>query len=282
VRYYWNGLKKGRHGDYPLNAKKGLVFGDNDYIGHNIAAIAVNDRGQVIDFEFNHNQIFNSSAEHAEARLVKRIFGMGQVMDAYSGSRKPIRCRTDYDTFEDVTVYTSLESCSQCSGIMALARVKQVVYLQADPGMYRIGYILRNLTKPIVGVNAGAMVSPVPVTGTEIDLPLSAELDHGYSRFIKKVKGTPFFIPHDKTKEPDHGPSITSFLCTKSAFRIYERAEQKFRALHPSGLSHPRFRPTQAHAVPPGEILTNAQALSRAKRFFQYATIAGRRGTPHP
>ena len=32
-----------------------------DYLGHNIAAFAVDRDGFVIDFDFNHNEIFNSS-----------------------------------------------------------------------------------------------------------------------------------------------------------------------------------------------------------------------------
>ena len=57
----------------------------------------------------------------------------------------------------NVTVYTSLEPCSQCAGIMALGRVREVVYLQTDPGMYSISNILRRLT-------AGTKLeAPVPI-----------------------------------------------------------------------------------------------------------------------
>jgi len=45
------------------------------YMGHNIVALAVHwPSQQVIDFAFNHNSAFNSPAEHAEMRLLDRIF----------------------------------------------------------------------------------------------------------------------------------------------------------------------------------------------------------------
>jgi len=84
----FNGNKRGATGDYPWreNQKiepgryRGDGFGDR-YFGHNIACLAVDGRGEIIDFEFNHNELYNSSAEHAEARLVRRIFNLNQVFD---------------------------------------------------------------------------------------------------------------------------------------------------------------------------------------------------------
>jgi hypothetical protein len=84
----FNGNKKGATGTYPGRVSqlvepgrcKGDRFGDR-YFGHNIACIAVDGRGEIIDFEFNHNELYNSSAEHAEARLVRRIFNLNQSFD---------------------------------------------------------------------------------------------------------------------------------------------------------------------------------------------------------
>ena len=53
-----------------------METGSSEYRGHNIAALAVGPTGKIIDFEFNHNKL-NSSAEHAEARLVKRVYELG-------------------------------------------------------------------------------------------------------------------------------------------------------------------------------------------------------------
>ena len=79
----------------------------------------------MIDFEFNHNEIFNSSAEHAEARLIRRVFSLSQINNGWdvlaAGDKKDAKYG---NIFSAVTIYTSLESCAQCSGIMALANVQ--------------------------------------------------------------------------------------------------------------------------------------------------------------
>src|ERR1700735_4194847 len=64
----WNGNKYGEIGDYG---------------GHNIAALAVDAEGRIIDFDFNHNQVFDSTVEHAESRLVRRVFALNQVYDPW-------------------------------------------------------------------------------------------------------------------------------------------------------------------------------------------------------
>jgi hypothetical protein len=82
---YWNGNKRGRgkRYEYPWTdfASPGQYL-DSDYQGHNIGAIAVNSDGRIIDFDFNHNRLFNSSAEHAEA-LVRRVFTLAQLSDTW-------------------------------------------------------------------------------------------------------------------------------------------------------------------------------------------------------
>jgi tRNA(Arg) A34 adenosine deaminase TadA len=144
MRRFFNGNKNGLRGEYPWREKQkddeGRYIG-GDYLGHNIGAVAVDGTGEVIDFDFNHNQIFGSSAEHAEARLIRRIFSLTQLYDGWATRGPDDTPRTKgYSTvLGNVTVYTSLESCAQCSGVMALGQVGQVVYLQRDPGTYHIG-----------------------------------------------------------------------------------------------------------------------------------------------
>jgi len=137
IHRFWNGNKRGPLGTYPWRVnqlvEKGIYRGDlfpNDlldplrvrwdrYLGHNIACIAVDGRGEIIDFEFNHNDFFRSSAEHAEARMVRRLFGLADIRDSWrTGERLPKKSRAF--SLKDVTLYTSLESCAQCSGVMSL------------------------------------------------------------------------------------------------------------------------------------------------------------------
>ena len=88
---------------------------------------------------------------------------------------------------------------------MALAQVKEVVYLQTDRGMYFIGRILRNLTTQ--GLRA-----PLPIGAGEIGFRYFELLNDSYSSFTKEVSARPFWISPDG--KPDDKPSVTSFLAT--------------------------------------------------------------------
>lgn len=278
VHEYWNGNKRGRSGTYPWNEDNSAGSHlDEDYRGHNIAAIAVNEDGHVLDFDFNHNRLFNSSAEHAEARLVRRAFALAQLPDTWrlnaAGERHAHRALDDYTTLVDITIYTSLESCAQCAGTMALGRVRRVVYLQTDPGMYFVGRILRNLTDE-------SLRAPLPVSGGEIGLSYFTRLDNAAESFSKDVIEKPFWINADRR---DNKPSITSFLCTKIARDIYGEARAEFEALvvNPRRLAYPSYRPGDASGAPIDTAMPNTEVLTEAVDFLNYAITSGQRATPH-
>jgi len=264
VHNYWNGMKEGRKGSYPLNPSSSLgTYMDNDYLGHNIASLVVDRNGSIIDFDFNHNKIFGSSAEHAEMRVVKRIYSLTRINDTWQIGNKDSK---DYQTFEDCTLYTSLESCSQCSGVMTLARVKEVVYLQPDPTQYRIGNILRNLT-------AGTPLSaPYPIPASIIDFNYYIKLEQAFKEFSDA--SPVFFIPRDgenkKTK------SITSFLCTNVAYKIYSEATAEFMNIieNKDSLKYGNYQPND-------NVKTNNEIVCEIKDFYYYVIKSGNRGTPH-
>jgi tRNA(Arg) A34 adenosine deaminase TadA len=274
---YYNGNKNGREGEYPWNETGDVGrHGDGDYLGHNIAGIAVNGKGEVIDFDFNHNKLFNSSAEHAEVRLVRRVFALAQLSDSWRpvepGEAPPDQVPLSTSTtLADVTVYTTLESCAQCSGTMALGAVREVVYLQTDPGTYWVGRVLRNLTND---------QAPLPISGGEISLPHFAQLDAGFSAFRKKVGDPPFWrLGHRE----DSSKAVTSYLCTKHARDIYGAARAEFEALakDPGTLAYPDHKPRPPKGATQDEVLSNAAAVAEASTFLDYAIASGRRGTPH-
>lgn len=272
--YYWNGNKDGQNNRYPLNPTKEeypeFKYLDSNYLGHNISAIAVDGDGNVIDFEFNHNEIYNSSVEHAESRLIRRVFSLSQISDTWNIVAKEIDRPIRYGTLlNNVSVYTSLESCSQCAGIMALATLKEVVYLQTDPGMYKIGNILRRLTE------GTKLQAPLPIPANSFKFGYFKEIDEAYNLFAEKQakkEGDPFSI--SSKGEPRYTQSITSFLCTKAAFDIYLKAHQEFEQLSFEKLKYPKHKQSQTS-------LTNAQCLEETKRFFNYVQINGFRATTH-
>ena len=274
VARYWNGNKKGPDGSYPWRVnqqKPGGGYLGGQYLGHNIACIAVNARGHVIDFDFNHNEILNSSVEHAEARLVRRVFSLTRIYDLSGAGMSSSSVPSHYaNVLNDVTIYTTLESCSQCSGIMALGLVKEVVFLQRDPGQNSIGNILRNLS-PESGYRP-----PLPIPADCLGIKAFTDLDTAFSAFRAGVVKTAFHIP-TQGKE-DHSPSITSFLCTDGAYEVFRDADTAFNSM---SVQYPAYCPLDSSdTVPPGT-LDNKTALDHARKFYDYAVNSARRGTPH-
>lgn len=288
---YWNGNKKGATGDYPWRVKQknpnGTYLG-GDYLGHNIACVGVDGDGRVIDFDFNHNYVFDSTVEHAESRLVRRIFGLVHLHDGWMTRdlSVPLPTKPKATFLSDVTIYTSLESCSQCSGMMALGTVKEVVFLQSDPGQFSIGNILRNL-----GVRAkdqNPYLPPNPIPGDLIDFAYFQRLNDGFAKFSTQVAAKPFYRP--TTGDADVSPSITSYLCTDEVRDIAQAAANDLEKMTPAEMKYPNYKPAKnppaapanpVPAVPSSSPLTNAEVLDHVRRFLSYAASLGRRGTPH-
>lgn len=285
---FWNGNKKGSGGEYPWRPKQRNANGTydgGDYLGHNIACIGVDGAGRVIDFDFNHNYVFDSTVEHAESRLVRRIFGLVHLHDGWMtrDPSVPVPTKPKATFLSDVTIYTSLESCSQCSGMMALGTVKEVVFLQSDPGQFSIGNILRNL-----GVRAQAQnpyLPPNPIPGDLFDFPYFNQLNQGYAKFSTDIATKPFYKP--AVGDPDKTASITSYLCTDEVCDIAKAAAAE---LSTKVANYPNYKPAKnTPAVPvnpppvaqPNGALTNAEALDHVRAFLGYAVGWGRRGTPH-
>jgi len=300
---YWNGNKSGAVGTYPWRPKqmisegryRGDRFGDR-YIGHNIACIAVDENGEVIDFEFNHNELYNSSVEHAEARLIRRVFSLNQIYDHWQAHATADIRPTGYgNVFNGLTVYTSLESCAQCSGIMALASCLRVVYLQTDPGQYLVGNMLYNLTRPhTVTRTFGAIRegysrpspakkywAPEPVNALTFGFKYKEMLDDSYLRFARDVmdenRDLYFFKGPNPADRPYRSAGMTSFLCTDVAREIFEEAAKDLETFQPQ---HPRYRPKRSDGKVDG-VLSNEEAIAHVRAFLRHAVSEARRGTPH-
>ena len=294
---FWNGNKRGPLGSYPRRAKqmeavqpvqptqryRGDMIENPDrlrvnwdrYVGHNIACVAVDGNGEIIDFDFNHNDFFRSSAEHAESRMVRRLFSLTDIFDSWkTGDRIGDRSRAF--SLQNVTLYTSLESCAQCSGVMSLGGVKQVVYLQNDFTAYMIGNIMFNLANPVSGLPG----APKPIPASAVGLQQFQALNDANLAFVKDLQDAKarndstraFFISPDKTVV-DFDPSITSFLCTDAARDIFEAGGKQLEAM---ALKFPNEKHPDGR-----DVLTNQECLEEARSFFKYADLEGYRGSPH-
>jgi tRNA(Arg) A34 adenosine deaminase TadA len=298
LRQNWNGNKRGAIGNYPSRPKQvwreldkekflyrpqPVTDGDGgdprklDYLGHNIACLAVDGDGDIIDFDFNHNEVFSSSVEHAESRLIRRIFSLTQLEEGWNLGGNP-DASAIASNLSNVTVYTTLEPCAQCAGIMTLAGVKEVVYLQKDFGTFCIGNILYNLTKHDPA--RPSVSAPRPIAASEIGLRYYDELNSAYEEFFNNASKEPFFLP--KPAKPDQ--TVTSFLCTDRAYALYEDADSKFQKLalelqYPDW-SPPVQQPLEDSGVVP-ETKDNKTVLANAQAFVKRMAKVGRRGTPH-
>jgi tRNA(Arg) A34 adenosine deaminase TadA len=274
VHRFWNGNKNGQTGEYPWRQGQKLssgIYDGGQYLGHNIACIGVDGLGEVIDFDFNHNEIFSSSVEHAESRLVRRVFSLAQVYDDWHMRRSDAQQKPDdyMNILSNVTVYTSLESCAQCSGIMALGKLKAVAYLQQDPGQFAIGNILRNLTTQ-------SLRAPLPISADLYRFPYYDVLNRGFRSFYQDVLKRPFYT--DSTGQiQDNSQSITSFLCTDEAKTIFDEAFKEFQAYK---VKFSSYKPLD-NGKPNPRMLTNEQVLNHVREFFKYASACGHRGTAH-
>jgi len=277
VAYSWNSNKRGvpneikpspdkDYGNNPLLSTQEKIvkrgkFLANDYLGHNIAAFAVDRDGYVIDFDFNHNEIFNSSTQHAEARLLNRIFSLNQINDSWNIGGQQESSISYGQLLQGVTIYTSLESCAQCSGIMTLGNAKEVIYLQEDPGQYKIGNIMFRLTESAVP-NKKAL-APRPIAASLFNFPYYSKLTEKFEEFKMAQKTS----------------SITSFLCTESAFLLFLDAENELMQLSISGVQYPTWKIPYASGQQ--SRLSNKEVMEECLSFYRYFVEKGRRGTPH-
>jgi tRNA(Arg) A34 adenosine deaminase TadA len=313
VESQWNGNKYGEKGDYgSWRASQELaclpggqkLYQGGTYLGHNIAALAVDGEGRIMDFDFNHNEVFDSSVEHAESRLVRRLFALNDIYEPWGSGRaaanagamsaslrslRPAQRRNVFATavhegpleqkglhasqpvpygnlLKDVTIYTSLESCAQCSGIMTLASVKEIVYLQWDQGQFLVGNMMWQATS----AQKLGFVAPRPIRGDEFDFDFFAALNQANDDFSAKVPQSPFFV--DSNGKVVKTPSVTSFLCTDAARDIFRAARNQLTG--GTKLMSPGFTPSQSG-------YSNREVLAEAVDYLDWAVRLNNRGTPH-
>jgi tRNA(Arg) A34 adenosine deaminase TadA len=187
----------------------------NEYIGHNIGALLVDSNDQIVTAAMNCNYLHNDSTEHAESRLVRKGMRLYNRLNHRSG-----KGLYGYSSIlAGHTIYTTLESCSQCSGIMDLANVKQVVYAQVDYGQGHIGNILYNMHR-----NEGSYGAPIPIRAEF--LPIYSVIQEKWETY---AKGLPRGIELTARKRP----STTGFLRSVYSAEAYQEATKQFESLNP-------------------------------------------------
>lgn len=172
-----------------------------DYEGHNIGAVLVDGAGAVVGCGLNRNVKLNNSIAHAEARTIDNAF---RLANAAPGGA----ARWSFGSLlKQHVLYTTLEPCAQCAGILDLANVASVVYGQDDPGQQRIVNVLYNMGTP---GHPGAGVLPVRAS---------------FVRFWSALASA--FERFEAAAAPGQA-GATRFLQTVEAYAIYRQAAQEF------------------------------------------------------
>lgn len=156
--------------------------------GHNIGSVLVDENGRIVYWGRNCNAITRNGTQHGEVRLMTGYLDQARRYE-----------------LEGYTVYTTLEPCAQCSGMMIMQKVKRTVYGQTDPDF---GKALERLTFDFRPKGYGPY--PRPVVSQLSKSPIAGELDRAYAA------------------QGSHG--MTAWLLTDEAKDIYSKARARLHA----------------------------------------------------
>lgn len=167
--------------------------------GHHIAAVLVAPNGMPVWWERNANFGQHSSIEHAEARLLRTYIDDRREMG------RPV------PRLEGYSVYSTLEPCAMCVGMMIMSEVDRVVYGQRDP---QWGQAAERLSIDSRGVDRGLSPYPRTVISEPSRSPFRERLEDAYR---------------------SHDTAITGWLDSAEAEEIFMeavRALQRFEPKH--------------------------------------------------
>jgi len=148
--------------------------------GHNIGCVMVNSNSLPISWNVNCVTILDNGTQHGEVRVVQEFLSSSQASGKY---------------IDGNTVYTTLEPCAMCTGMMTMTKAKRCVYVQADPGY----------GSAIKGLNL-VRYPRVFEAFTPSTLPQKIALERQFAQFSRI------------------NPSITDYLLTTNARAIYASA----------------------------------------------------------
>ena len=150
--------------------------------GHNIGSILVDKHDMPVFWARNSVTVRNDATQHGEVRLIQAFLkcpGVAKYMDGY-------------------TIYTTLEPCAMCTGMIAMTKVDRVVYVQDDPEYGHARQALAYIKFPRLFVQT----SPK-------GLKEKTDLERDWRAYSKKK-----------------GSAITDYLLTDEARVIYAAADQ--------------------------------------------------------
>lgn len=172
--------------------------------GHNIGSVLVDKAGRPVYWARNSSKGTHNSTQHGEVRLITNYLSCG------GGS--PANGETRY-LKDSYTIYTTLEPCVMCSGMMTLTQVGRAVYGQTDPAYGNAIETLRLRNYPHLPRSQAL--------NSEIRRELDAKFQAACSVAAQKQGGE---------------CSITAFLRSDNAKRAFQTASERLRNQSPHNL----------------------------------------------
>lgn len=158
--------------------------------GHNIGSILVrNSDNMPVFWARNSVNVRHNSSQHGEVRLTQAFLDFCQS----SNPSKYIK---------DFTLYSTLEPCAMCTGMLAMTQLSRAVFVQVDP---EYGRALRGLQL--------VKFPRVFAQNTTPGLPQKTALEAGWVNY----------------RAANPGSAITDYLLSSNARDVYASAEQSIR-----------------------------------------------------
>lgn len=159
--------------------------------GYNIGSVLVNDKGEVVFWARNANMITGNGTQHGEVRLIRNYLDKVKTFD-----------------LKGHIVYTTLEPCAMCSGMMVMTNIARTVYGQTDPDF---GKALERLSLDTRGIPNGFKPYPRPVISEPVQSIIRQRLESAYKNY-----------------QDSGGKGITKWLRSSEAKAIYQDALKMF------------------------------------------------------
>lgn len=159
--------------------------------GYNVGSILVSPTDEILDWGINTVNKTENCTQHSEVRLMTSYLDTSEV---YS--------------LQNHVIYTSLEPCAMCAGMMAITSLKRTVNGQKD---YYFSKAIERLAFNSESIG-GYPPYPRIVISDETPSIYGSRLDEAYQQYISE----------------GNKPIITKFLSTQKAKEIFAHATQAF------------------------------------------------------
>ncbi|GAA5445448.1 tRNA-specific adenosine deaminase [Microbulbifer sp. NBRC 101763] len=186
--------------------------------GYNIAAVLYdNKQDKILGVQRNAVGLCRDKTQHAEVRVMQQCIGS--------------KCRgkeTDY--LADTTIYSTLEPCMMCGGMMIFLEVSRVVYGQSDPNF---GKNIERLKQDFKSNCEYKIESKQHVENIcKIDIPATyraRNISSGPSTLLQRAQLEGAFFSYRLL----FGSVMTDFLMSAEAKNIYRTAHQRLVEFKP-------------------------------------------------